>query len=33
MLEDGAGRFTVSFDLDILPSFLPFTTLQLGPPD
>lgn len=33
VLKDGAGKFTVSLALDTLPSFLPFSTFQYGPPD
>jgi hypothetical protein len=33
MLKVGAGNCLVSAAFEILPSFLPFGTSQLGPPD
>lgn len=33
MLNVGAGNCLVSLALDVLPSFLPFGTFHLGPPD
>lgn len=33
MLKVGAGNCTVSLALDVLPSFLPLGTSQVGPPD
>lgn len=33
MLKVGAGNCLVSVARDVLPSFLPFGTFQLGPPD
>lgn len=33
MLNNGDGNVVVSLALDILPSFLPLGTSQVGPPD
>ena len=33
MLKVGAGNCLVSVAFEILPSFLPFGTFQVGPPD
>lgn len=33
MLKVGAGKLVVSLALDVLPSFLPLDTSQVGPPD
>ena len=32
-MKVGAGNLIVSLAFDVLPSFLPFGTSQLGPPD
>jgi hypothetical protein len=33
MLKEGEGNRVVSLALDVLPSFLPFGTSHVGPPD